>query len=544
MKVNLEEKGTGTVYDGKLTFQTIATESAGEAPVLSIRGKWFRGPVSGSFVVVLEQDDFATHISGLWLGEAVPAPELSSFHIPTNPINWVLSIRLASRMVIGAGYFDDAADVVDTPVLFYTLQGSLCISPEEESKITACMVKNYGEVNSIHHELPYEGCIKLKDSFWSFCGTWRNPLGGSHGTFFAKLQSLGSTSPHLLICEVCGKLVFPGDTRWVCPVCVGVPFSTCSGCHISDGAFAHEHYVSMKPMAASERSAAQGRCCAEVIKDAFLRFSERPLIYFVAESKVFSKSYRQAGDEIVQVASELRKRLSLRSLVLVLGDLSPSYLTGVLATVLSGMVLAPIQGSLSPDYLSETLQKLRPPAALVQGKYASKLESAYELLLSKPSAPGYVAVPCPDIIILEEVLEQSCTCCLSLKDFEVNPIGGSEVSAVLFTSGSTGTPKGSTFVEANMISPDGISLVEPFVVLDFQSFDPTYILSLLLTVQYGGARAFPRSLETMMTELSLLRPTHIGAPPSFWSSLQHQFLARVRQLVSQGLTGEAARNKV
>eukprot|EP00239_Pterosperma_sp_CCMP1384_P011603 CAMPEP_0197865372 /NCGR_PEP_ID=MMETSP1438-20131217/43632_1 /TAXON_ID=1461541 /ORGANISM="Pterosperma sp., Strain CCMP1384" /LENGTH=124 /DNA_ID=CAMNT_0043483835 /DNA_START=96 /DNA_END=467 /DNA_ORIENTATION=- len=66
----------------------------------------------------------AGRLSGLWLGESKPAPELEG-EVPTNPIKWSLCLipEETHLNAFGAGYFDDAGDIPDQPTLFYTLRG-------------------------------------------------------------------------------------------------------------------------------------------------------------------------------------------------------------------------------------------------------------------------------------------------------------------------------------------------------------------------------------------------------------------------------------
>jgi hypothetical protein len=52
-------------------------------------------------------------------------PDPPVFHpLQTNPIRWSLSLGGGGGLsAFGAGYFDDAADVPGTPVLFFALRG-------------------------------------------------------------------------------------------------------------------------------------------------------------------------------------------------------------------------------------------------------------------------------------------------------------------------------------------------------------------------------------------------------------------------------------
>lgn len=59
--------------------------------------------------------------------------------------------------------------------------------------------------------------------------------------------------------------------------------------------------------------------------------------------------------------------------------------------------------------------------------------------------------------------------------------------------------------------------------LDLQTHDPTLPLSLLQTLACGGERVIAPTLNTIFDAMALGGPTHIGAPPSFWSMVADDF---------------------
>lgn len=99
--------------------------------------------------------------------------------------------------------------------------------------------------------------------------------------------------------------------------------------------------------------------------------------------------------------------------------------------------------------------------------------------------------------------------------------------AILYTSGSTGIPKGAIFTEELVLPSEGVAVLYPFVRLDFQEFDPSFLLSVLSTMQCGGSRAMATNLATLMDDIEAARPTHIGATPIFWNFLYQEFQQKV-----------------
>ena len=90
-----------------------------------------------------------------------------------------------------------------------------------------------------------------------------------------------------------------------------------------------------------------------------------------------------------------------------------------------------------------------------------------------------------------------------------------------------------SFIESLCIPSEGITTIHPFVRLDFQSFDPALLLSLLSTLQCGGSRAICTNPGRLMEHITLVRPTHFGASPSFWNSLYRQYWGLVQNQLVQ-----------
>lgn len=207
--------------------------------------------------------------------------------------------------------------------------------------------------------------------------------------------------------------------------------------------------------------------------------------------------------------------------------------------MLSDSVLVPIDPSLPLQSIADILQRVTPAAVLVQGDdLTSKLQSAIECNQN---------VSVPQMFNLDSTLANvpelpsGAAEVSAVKDlfasFEVRQVPTDALAAILYTSGSTGTPKGSMFTESHLITLESAVTVDPFIRLDFQSFDPTYILSLLSTMSCGGSRVFSRSLSHLMDDIGIARPTHIGAAPSFWTALMHRFHEEVQRRVQSAVAG-------
>lgn len=80
---------SSVVIHSKTYYGSIVEKSDG----VWIIGSWRdKNGVNGQFAIRREEINDDLHISGIWVGEAAPDPELAPFFIPTNPIRWCLSV--------------------------------------------------------------------------------------------------------------------------------------------------------------------------------------------------------------------------------------------------------------------------------------------------------------------------------------------------------------------------------------------------------------------------------------------------------------------
>ena len=109
--------------------------------------------------------------------------------------------------------------------------------------------------------------------------------------------------------------------------------------------------------------------------------------------------------------------------------------------------------------------------------------------------------------------------------------------ALLFTSGTTslgGSIKAAPFLDHHFYPSEGTCSVLPYVRLDFQPYDPTFLLSIVQSCHSGCQRAFSRGLDTLLTtDCQILKPTHIGSSPTFWTVLYQLYLAELERLTRE-----------
>ncbi|HSB68514.1 MAG TPA: GNAT family N-acetyltransferase [Candidatus Methylomirabilis sp.] len=129
--------------------------------------------------------------------------------------------------------------------------------------------------------------------------------------------------------------------------------------------------------------------------------------------------------------------------------------------------------------------------------------------------------------------------------------GLTEVATVMFTSGSTGTPKGVAFTEFNLLTKRfARAAALPDVGNDetLLCYLPLYhtfgrYLELLGMLYWGGTYVFAAddSEETLLAQLSRVRPTGLVSVPIRWSQIRDTALDRIQDGSGQSTVAESFR---
>ena len=165
------------------------------------------GSVGGGSPDLFASDGEAP-VSGMWIGESWPSPELLAVDptIPTNPIRWSLTLDPSAGpggiSAFGAGCFDDSADIPGTTHLWFTLRGTFnpetrdvqfdkvmttrtSAPPRPGRRGGAIRAESAGKTWAVAAPLAQAGGPK------EITGTWENTQHGTAGTFSCMMKGSG-----------------------------------------------------------------------------------------------------------------------------------------------------------------------------------------------------------------------------------------------------------------------------------------------------------------------------------------------------------------
>ncbi|CAF3525176.1 unnamed protein product [Rotaria sp. Silwood1] len=543
-QASLIEMMNGTVmyeYQCKLTVdKTVGTTY--------LHGTWksfINSNMFGKLVMISEPDSISGCLSGIWTGEAQPAAELADFFIPVNPIRWCATLFRTNNdtwQMFGSGYFNDSADIPNQPLLFFSLDGKGTLDDMN-------IVKKYA---TIEYNVEYRGKIsKCETDTYVFTGNWSNSQAGSYGSFHAEQCQLNSMCTYRLdicLCAICTNILNPGDNRWFCAPC---HFTTCPGCNLNDVAMAHPHKLVPHILPTQQR--AQGSTSVELINNAFQVFGSSPFIGFRSREsgQLVWLTYSDMASKCYALAKYWKQFLlninqNARPFIVLLADTSPAYIASLLAGLLCQAVLVPTNGTLKIDALTHVLSTTNPSVIIVGEQYFDKISNILvpnsSTLIITISQKEEQFQPVTSFLKNSMSLTTALELGAKLQNdiLQNSPLSNDTISAILSTSGSTGHPKGAIFTEDLLVPKDTITLISPFIRIDYQPFDPVLVLSLMSTIQYGTSRGLT-NLKDMWDDIRDIRPTSLGLSPAIWTFLYKTYLRKLTGHLTDEQRENAAR---
>jgi thioester reductase-like protein len=450
-------------------------------------------------------------VCGTWLGQAVCDDSLAAFAIPSNPIDALIAFN-DDELVYGVGFFDDCEEAAEQGgVLYYSLSGRCQADGSIE------LAKRYWQGDESDEDalvVHYRGALG-DDGLFS--GTWRNDAHGSFGSFRCYLQT-GADGGASSLCARCWRPLSAGAMRYACHQCFAPAFAACEAC--TDAEHCHHHALVAERVPHAD--VAVGQSCAAMVDDALQRFAERRCVAVFGDGALQRElSYAEVAAIARPFAADLVARgIDAGDAVALVADISPELIAALLGATLAGVCIVPVHPALSDDAFRACLRMCAPKLVVVARVYRERLVDC--------------DVPIADLDALSALSPSSSTSIVR------PPPSSSATIALLFTSGTTSTvPKAAAYSDA-LLLPNAASNAKctPLVRLDIQRFHPSLLVSLIGVVQVGGQRALATDLGTWLLDAQCARPTHVSAPPLFWTMLQREHAALA---VSPSSRAEASR---
>ncbi|MEM6269309.1 MAG: AMP-binding protein [Bacteroidota bacterium] len=260
---------------------------------------------------------------------------------------------------------------------------------------------------------------------------------------------------------------------------------------------------------------------------------EAPFLYQPQGKEWFTLTYRQAGEEVRQIAAALQARgLAPGTHVGIISKNCYHWILADLAITMAGYVSVPFFPNLAPRQLAEVI-RLSDIRLLFAGKletwHPEAIPEAVEIV-SFPHYPGNVRIA--EGTAWEELRARHPA-------LRGNPLPDlDDLWTVLFTSGTTGTPKGvmlahraAAVILANEQENHDLGIFR-LPEHRFFSFLPLNHVAERISVETaclltGGTISFGESIATFGQNLRDTQPTFFFAVPRIWSKFQGAVLAKL-----------------
>ena len=299
--------------------------------------------------------------------------------------------------------------------------------------------------------------------------------------------------------------------------------------------------MTTRSYSADERAVGRGTL-VEVFFDAIDRHGQAPAFqYMVSESEVRDLSYLDAHRTVKRLCGGLRAMgLQRGDRVAILSENRPEWALADYACLCSGLIPVPVYPSLLPPQVAYILENsgaallfASSPALMAKGLEAAgavKTERGVKVVVFDE-----VRAPPEGVVGWMELLEQGDPWASDTSDddfrADASRAGPDDLATVLYTSGTTGTPKGVMLTHDNISS----NVRACGMVLEIHDTDSTvsflplsHILQRMvdyLLFWRGCTIAYPRSIDTLVADMKVLRPTLVVSVPRIYEKIYNRVMS-------------------
>ena len=255
----------------------------------------------------------------------------------------------------------------------------------------------------------------------------------------------------------------------------------------------------------------------------------RPFLKWMKNSKGNFLTWHDVEQRIIILSKYLNKNLSMGDRCILLSENRPEWLITDLAIMNAGGITVPLFTTYSEKDYEYILNDCKPKVCIVSNNVQFK---KLEKFISDDIKVLSIEKFSEKIESVESILDAYLSKNISVISNEYNTkIKRKDLACIIYTSGTTGNPKGVMLSHGGILSNcEGALEILKTILKDLNKYIPVFLTWLPLshsyehTVQFvqislGAKVYYAESLEKLLSNMSISKPTIMTAVPRFYQNL-------------------------
>ncbi len=255
----------------------------------------------------------------------------------------------------------------------------------------------------------------------------------------------------------------------------------------------------------------------------------RPFLKWMKNSKDNFLTWHDVEQRIIILSKYLNKNLSMGDRCILLSENRPEWLITDLAIMNAGGITVPLFTTYSEKDYEYILNDCKPKVCIVSNNVQFK---KLEKFISDDIKVLSIEKFSEKIESVESILDAYLSKNISVISNEYNTkIKRKDLACIIYTSGTTGNPKGVMLSHGGILSNcEGALEILKTILKDLNKYIPVFLTWLPLshsyehTVQFvqislGAKVYYAESLEKLLSNMSISKPTIMTAVPRFYQNL-------------------------